>query len=84
MATITFNIPNAKLTRLGNVLYRYGYVFDANAGTTDNQQKEAFLKQLTISKWRELTAEGEKAIAEEQYANSILGALTDVDFSDIT
>jgi hypothetical protein len=60
---IQFDIPNDYLTRLGNQLHKYGYVFDAQAGTTDAQQKQQFLKKRTISLWKELTVNGENADA---------------------
>lgn len=77
---ISFDIPNPKLTRLGNVLHRFGYVFDPNAGTTDLEQKEAFLKTLTITYWRNLLAKGEY----DEALDTTVAGLPDPDLSDVS
>ncbi len=83
---IQFNIPNQKLQRIADVLPSFGYTFDPNLGTTDAQQKEVFLKHMTINWWKGLVANTEK----QQFIQADLQALLEKeqtyqepDFTDI-
>lgn len=76
---LDFNIPNAKATRLGDAMPKYGYVFDPQLGTTDAQQKIAFVKKKTIEYWREMTNNAEVEVAAKAAAATVV-----TDFSDIT
>lgn len=76
---ISFDIPNEKLTRVGDILHVHGYIFDSNLGTTDSQQKVAYLKALTIKHWKNLLEQGEGEVARA----AAIAALTAADLSDI-
>ena len=75
---ISFDIPNPKATRLSAALDRQGYVFDPELGTTDNQQREAFIKRKTIDFWR-----GWVEVSELEAARAAATAGISVDFSDV-
>jgi hypothetical protein len=79
MPQITFDIPNDKVTRISNALPRHGYVFNPELGTTDAQQRLAFLKAYTIKFWVDLTHDAEKREAiETAQANTPPPDLTDI------
>lgn len=75
---ISFDIPTDKATRLGNAMPLVGYVFNPELGTTDVQQKLAFIKRKTIAYWREIVNNYEEDLAKKQAAEEVV-----VDFDDI-
>lgn len=80
MPIISFNIPSDKATRISNALPMHGYVFDAESGISDNQQRLTFLKQKTIEYWASLTQDAEKRLAIQ----AAEAGATKPDLSDIT
>jgi len=75
---ISFDIPNAKATRLGDAMPLVGYIFNSELGTTDSQQKLTFLKAHTIEYWRGIVKNYETTIATQAATQSVI-----VDFSDV-
>jgi hypothetical protein len=83
MATFTFTIPNATLTRISNSLDKVGYKFDASLGTTDTAQRTAFFKQYTIALWQSDLFNYERQVVIDAGGNPAtqaknFGPLTDV------
>jgi len=76
---LSFDIPNAKATRLGDAMPLIGYVFNPELGTTDSQQKIAFLKAKTIAYWFEIVKNYETQVARQAAEAGVV-----VDFSDVT
>ncbi len=76
---ISFDVPNPKLTRIGDALPMVGYVFDPELGTTDTQQKIAFLKVKTIQYWTSMVHDCEKRQAlQAAEAGVVLPDLNDI------
>lgn len=84
--TLTFDIPNAKASRAADALPSLGYVFDPTLGTTQQQQKMAFFRRLTIDYWTSIVFNYERslAIAAEPNDTAAEQAKRFVDLSDVT
>lgn len=84
--TVTFTVPNQKLQRLSDALASVGYVFNPALGTTDLQQRRAFLGGLTKDFWQSIVFNYERqaAIALEPNDTAAEQAKRFVDLSDIT
>lgn len=64
--TFTYDIPNAKLTRLRDAIRndtRVGYTFDPTSGLTAQQQELAFIRRLQINQWRDIVFNYERTVA---------------------
>jgi hypothetical protein len=76
---ISFDIPNAKLTRILTSLEFKGYGFNPDLGTTDQQQRIAFFKSMTVDFWKETTYQSELYTA----VRNAQTATTSPDLTDI-
>jgi hypothetical protein len=69
---ISLNIPAPLVTRINNVLPRLGYVYDsANTGSTDPQQKQAFVKTLLINQLSIITLDQERGLIDDAVQQTI-------------
>lgn len=86
MPTFTFDIPAGKLQRLSDALGVAGYVFNPALGTTQQQQRLAFFKKMTVEYWTSIVFNHERneAIKLEPADRAALQAKRFVDMSDIT
>ena len=66
MAILSINIPGAVLSRIGTIIPRLGYVYNAaDTGSTDPQQQEEFVRQFLITYLRDVTIDQERGLIQD-------------------
>jgi hypothetical protein len=82
----TFDIPNAKLQRISNAINMEGYKFDPTSGVTDQNQRLAFFKKMTVQYWQSIVFNYERneAIKLDPADTAAAQAKRFVDLNDIT
>jgi hypothetical protein len=91
MAAVTFDIPDEKYERIKTALDIEGYVYNPENPATDDEQRVAYLKDLTIRYWESVTFnyERQQAINNEPNDSAAEQAsrfvpLDDVQAEDLT